>query len=48
MFSDLLREVRRQLWGAKFFKWSQENPDHEKIVLSEEALSLMDQLAEAA
>ena len=29
-FSDLLREVRRQLWGAKFFKWSQENPDHEK------------------
>ena len=47
-FSDLLREVRRQLWGSKYFNLLYEKGDHDKRLLPEYLAALIDELSAVA
>ena len=47
-FSDALKEVRRQLWTAQYFKSSEEKSEPHEILPGRELSSLIDQLAGVA
>jgi len=47
-FSDMLREVRRHLWGSRYFNWLYEKGDHIKTLSRGWIAILIDELSEVA
>jgi hypothetical protein len=47
-FADMLREVRRHLWGSRYFNWLYGGDDHEESLSPERISALVDELSEVA
>ena len=47
-FADMLREVRRHLWGNRYFNWLYGGGDHEETLSPEKIAVLVDELSEVA
>jgi len=47
-FADMLREVRRHLWGSRYFNWLYGGGDHEESLSPEKIAALVNELSEVA
>ena len=47
-FSDMLRGVRRHLWGSRYFNWLYGDDEHNKMLSREKVEALIDELSEGA
>lgn len=44
----MLREVRRHLWGSRYFNWLYGGADHEETLSPEKIAALVNELSEVA